>query len=700
MFSEFGAIEIGRQALNAQRRALDITGHNITNANTEGYSKQRVVMGPQEPMTLAMSASSPWKGQVGTGVKIETVESLRDKFIDNMIIDENQNLGYFNELAFTLDQIQNIMNEPEESNLRTALDNFYIALNDLAQEPEGEAARKLVLENGRYLADTFRRNFDQLNTVATNLDTQVKIEVDEINSLAEQIANLNHQIKLFEVTVGDNANDMIDRRSLLIDQLSNKINVQIIYHEDTQVSILVNDGLLVNKDSTTRLVYETNDNNRGFNDVRWEDSAPWSSNTDVASVKVYPGAKSMDHWLRVNQVATNQVLDSVVPLLPALPPPGGTQTPYLPVSGSMGVTSGSVTINGETIYIDADKMNLQDIVDAINVKIKDVNAEMIENGGVYSIRLSTVNTGAAQHIDLGHTSDSSNLFYDAADPLAGLQMLSGYDVSENGVYAVGVETQASQDAMFQLDGIRHTSDTNEVDDVLSNVTIFLHGADPFQNTTQLKIKPVVANGSLMAKMELRDRTLDDLLNKFDSLAYEFATEFNQVHADGFGLNGERINPFFEHRISGVLNNPQKDWARYLEVADVIQLNTDAIAASGGEYKPGGMIPVMASVGNNENAISLIDTKDSIKVTGKTISDFFSSIVGDIGVESLNANTSLTRQELISDQLEKTRLGKMGVSLDEEMTNMMQFQRAFQAAARFISTIDAMIDLLINNLGGR
>ncbi|MCK5687201.1 flagellar hook-associated protein FlgK [bacterium] len=699
MFSEFGAIEIGRQALNAQRRALDVTGHNITNVNTEGYSKQRVVMEPQSPMTLAMTASSPWKGQVGTGVTIATIESLRDNFIDNQIIDENQDLGYYDELSFVLEHIQDIMNEPEDSNLRTALDNFYVSLNDLSQEPEGEAARKLVLENGRYLADTFRRNYDHLSTVADNLDVQIKMEVNEINSIATQIADLNKEIRLFEVTVGDHANDMIDRRSLLIDRLSKKINVQVINHEDSQVSILVNDRLLVSKDSTRRLTYETNDNNRGYNDVRWEDSDPWSSNTDVASVKVYPGAQSMDHWLRVNQIATNQVLESVTPALPAVPPPGGTVTPYLPISGSMGVTSGSITINGETIYIDADKMNLEDVVSAINIQVKDVNAEMVETGGIFSLKLSTPETGVSQHIDLGHISDSSNLLFDAANPLNGFQMITGYDATENGIYGVGVETLASQDAMFQLDGINHTSTINEIEGVLSNVTLFLKGTDPINNTTQLKIKPVVYNGSLMAKMELRDRTLDELISDIDDLAYGFATEFNKVHAEGFGLNGERTTPFFEHRISTELNNASKDWGQYLRVDERIQLDTDAIAASAGEFKPGGLIPELVSVGNNEGAIALIDTKDSVKINGKTISDFFSSMVGDIGVESLNAHTSLERQELVSDQLEKTRMGKMGVSLDEEMTNMMQFQRAFQAAAKFISTIDEMIDILINRLGG-
>jgi flagellar hook-associated protein FlgK len=683
MYSEFGAFEIGRQALNATRRAIDITGHNITNANTEGYSRQKPVMTPTEPMTLAMSSSQPWRGQVGTGARMAYVESMRDKFLDTKIMDENQNMGYWDQMKLTLEHVQDLLNEPGDTNLRTSLDDFYESLQDLAQEPDSEAARQLVVERGRVLTDTFKRTYNQVYQTMTDLNTQIKMDVDEVNTLSAQIADLNKQIKHFEVTTGENANDLIDKRSVLLEKLSKKINISTIYHDDHQVSVLVNDRLLVNKDSTRKLKVEVNDENNGFYDVRWEDSDPWSSNTDAVTVKVMPGAQNMDHKVLVKQVATNQVLQATQ----------GTSEPNKSLQDTLGVTDGSVTINGTQIYIDADSMNMYDLAQVINAKVSDVHAEVVEDSGTYYLKMQTKDTGSSQKITLGHESDTSNLFYDLAGN--GMQLINGYDANGDGIYNVGVETQASQDAVFTVDGVLYQNSTNEIDNVISDVILHLNGV----GSSDLKIKPVVYNGSMMAKMTLRDKLLNDYTDKMDKLAYQLAVGFNKVHADGFGLNGEKNNPFFADYFAGVLNHAEKGWASKLDVLDKIKLSPDAVAASGGEFKAGDKIPSQISQGNNENVLKLIDTRDNIKVDGKTITDYFASLTGNIAVEGENAKHFQTRQEKVNDELEKSRKQVMGVSLDEEMTNLMQYQRTFQAAARYINSLDQMLEVILG-LGGK
>ena len=676
MYSEFGAIELGRQALNAQRRAIDVTGHNITNANTEGYARQKIVMSPQEPMTLAMSAAQPWHGQVGRGVTVEAIESMRDNLIDAKLHSEYQNLSYWETLKMQLEQIENIMNEPGDSNLRSAMEKFFEALHDLSLDPQSESSRNLVIERGEYLTKAFQRSYNHLYQLASDINTTVSMEIDEINSIAEQIAKLNKEIKLFEVTTQDNANDMIDRRNLLVEKLANKLNIEVIHHADHQISIIVGDNLLVAKDKVQKLTYKINGANRGFYDIQWEGADPLSSNTDVATVRVEPGAKNADYGLLVKQVAKTQILRSSQ----------GVSNPYESLESQLGVTDGSVTINGKVIYIKARECSLSDLVRVINESGAGVRARMVEDSGTYYLELETLYTGESQHINLGRSADSSNLFYDTGGN--GLQMLSGYDAQNDGVYQVGVETQASQDAIYELNGVYKKSSINEISDI-KGVTIYINGT----GSAKLKIKPVITNSKLQALLEVRDKTINRLLNKFDTLVYEFATKFNSIHFQGFGLNGEFQNAFFSGA-EGEINHPEKNWASNISLTDIVAESSDAIAAASGEIRDGEVIPQIKSVANNENVLKLIGLQTQPVVNNKTVEDYFASLVSDVGTQAESTETALERQKIIVNDLEKTRQEKIGVSLDEEMTNLIQYQRAFQAAARFISVINEMLDQLL------
>lgn len=267
MSSIFFGLEIGRRGLQAQQRALDVTAHNVANANTPGYTRQEAVMAVADPIPVPSLHMPSGAGQLGTGVEIAAIRRLRDGFIDLQIRNESRSLGYWEARQENLNKIEGIFNEPSESGLQSVFELFWQSLEELSKNPESLAARSLVLERAQTLTETFNHLDSRLQELQQDINATVKIKVDEINSLGRQIADLNQQILKIEV-MGARANDLRDRRDLLVDQLAKIVPVQV--HEDGRGVLTVTIGgcPLVQGAQLNRLgVVE---NASGLYDVVWE----------------------------------------------------------------------------------------------------------------------------------------------------------------------------------------------------------------------------------------------------------------------------------------------------------------------------------------------------------------------------------------------------------------------------------------------
>jgi flagellar hook-associated protein 1 len=226
MRSTFHGLETARRGMFTQQSALYTTGHNIANANTPGYSRQRVNFEQTEPYPAASLNRPQIPGQMGTGVKAGSVQRVREGFLDLQYRGENNKLGYWEARADALKKMEDIINEPSDSGLAKTMDQFWQSLQDLSVNPENEGARSVVRQRGLAVVETFHYLADSLTAIQNDLANQISVTIKEINSIAEQLYKINQQIGEIEPH-GYLPNDLYDERDRLLDELSNLVNIKI-----------------------------------------------------------------------------------------------------------------------------------------------------------------------------------------------------------------------------------------------------------------------------------------------------------------------------------------------------------------------------------------------------------------------------------------------------------------------------------------
>lgn len=227
MTSTFHGLEVAKRALNAQQTALYTTSHNISNANTEGYTRQRVNFDQVSTLTTSRYTEGV-KSEIGSGVQAGSIERIRDKFLDVQYRNENGKLGYYEQRAAALKQMEDLMNEPSEEGLNEVMDQFYGSLEDLSVNPEDSGTRSVVAQRGLALADTFNYINTSLQQVRGDLKNQLDVTTKDINSIISQINDVNDEIKGIEPH-GQVPNDLYDERDRLIDELSSIANISVTY---------------------------------------------------------------------------------------------------------------------------------------------------------------------------------------------------------------------------------------------------------------------------------------------------------------------------------------------------------------------------------------------------------------------------------------------------------------------------------------
>ena len=221
MSGGFSGLNTSLTGLFSASRKLDVINHNVGNANTPGYSRQVAVQEAVRPYPVFDGS-----GMAGKGSYVSSIDRVRNEYMDMRYWSQNQVKGDSSVKEKMLMDIEGILGEPSESGITTVMNEFFNSLHDLNKEPSNASARSAVLQN----AITFTRYF---NSIAGNLDKfqaeinqNVSSTVKEINSLGNQIAKLNKQIFDFEVS-GNIANDLRDKRTYLIDQLSGLVDTDV-----------------------------------------------------------------------------------------------------------------------------------------------------------------------------------------------------------------------------------------------------------------------------------------------------------------------------------------------------------------------------------------------------------------------------------------------------------------------------------------
>lgn len=241
MGSTFMGLETAKRGLTTQQSALYTTGHNISNANTVGYSRQRVNMEATlgYPGTGLNAPKIP--GHLGTGVQAQSVQRIRDQFVDRQYRQESTKLGYWESRSSAVSQMEDILSEPSDFGLNESLDQFWSSLQILSTSPNDASTRKVVVQKGIAVAESFNYINKQLTDIQENLKNEILVSTTDINSILKQIASINEEIQAIEPN-GYMPNDLYDVRDVLLDELSNYFPVEVSYEKSGGNALAIAEG--------------------------------------------------------------------------------------------------------------------------------------------------------------------------------------------------------------------------------------------------------------------------------------------------------------------------------------------------------------------------------------------------------------------------------------------------------------------------
>ncbi len=224
------AFDIGRKTLRSQLAGLNVTGNNIANVNTDGYSRQEVTLKPD--ITIATT-----EGVFGTGVALDGVRRIRDQLVDRQVRTEMQTKGQNEALERVLNQIETTINEPSETGLRILISEFFDNWADLANDPENTTMRFNLREQASVMVDAFHQIDKQLRILSDDIHFELDRAVDRANALIENIANLNNKILTLEGGSKGTANDLRDQRDRDLDELSTMMDIYAFEKENGVVEV-------------------------------------------------------------------------------------------------------------------------------------------------------------------------------------------------------------------------------------------------------------------------------------------------------------------------------------------------------------------------------------------------------------------------------------------------------------------------------
>ncbi|MDF2837337.1 MAG: flagellar hook protein FlgK, partial [Paenibacillus sp.] len=259
MRSTFHSLETSKRALFVQSTALNTLGHNISNASTEGYSRQRVNMSAARPLAFPGMNRPNTPGQLGQGVEYVSINRVRDNYLDLQYRRENQQLGMWDVHDQAIKAIEKIVNEPSDSGLSKVMDKFWNSLEVLNRDPALLSARIDLIGSATNLAETLKHMSKSLDTLEADAASNIDAKLVQANSLIESIAQANGIIRKIE-QVGDNANDYRDQRDVMMDQLSRLVDVQFSEDANGMINVLSGGVQVVAGETATALTNANVDN--------------------------------------------------------------------------------------------------------------------------------------------------------------------------------------------------------------------------------------------------------------------------------------------------------------------------------------------------------------------------------------------------------------------------------------------------------
>ncbi|MBN2351863.1 MAG: flagellar hook-associated protein FlgK [Spirochaetales bacterium] len=271
MLSTFTGIELGKRGLLAHTQGFITVGHNLDNAGVEGYSRQRVIMTASDPIYQPGLNREMTKGHIGQGVEVERVERIRNLLLEDEIISKTGHGGYWDSSSNYLQMVAEAYNEPTEHSVRTRMDQFWEAWQELSTHPSETAARRVVLERGTSLVGSLNNTYKKLRGIGDMIDGDVTATVDQVNATIRLIASLSEQIEKAKA-LGDNPNDLYDKRDNLVEELGTLIDISVVRTDPDEFIVYTNSRMVVQGRVFQELDIRRTPENEGYAQVVWKDT--------------------------------------------------------------------------------------------------------------------------------------------------------------------------------------------------------------------------------------------------------------------------------------------------------------------------------------------------------------------------------------------------------------------------------------------
>lgn len=694
--STFHGLEVARRGMMTQQAALYTTGHNIANANTPGYTRQRVNFEQTEPYPPASRNRPQIPGQMGTGVQAGDIQRIRDSFVDMQFRGENSKTGYWQAKSEMLTQMEDIMNEPSDTGLAKTMDEFWNALQDLAVQPQNDGARRVVRQRGIALADTFNYMHDSLKAVQKDYRNEIDISQKRINSLLRQINQLNKQIGSIEPH-GYLPNDLYDERDRLVDELSSYVNIKVdvkksggnasenaeglynIYLTNSQGDILKDSSgsnikLIDAVDNATGTYNHTAYGiNVRFVDRTLEDS-PVKDITFLKLAEQKEGFVVKDAGGNETIIEENSVAaDDANNLNP-------TNIKHTLDSFSAFNTSGQLRgyIEGYGYLEGSVEKGL----------FNEMLANLDEMAFTFAKQFNLVHQSGWSLNEISTQIESNYDFFSGVSSVKGAA--GNISVDSRIIEDVGNIAASAEGNVVSGSFKRDTVDNATVGEpVFSGVYDSTNGTasdnsdDLNANASKFKIELIydeVDAGSSEGTWSYKVTSYDENNNVLDDPALK------SVLTGNLPANG--IIKLYGIEIDTTLVAPKDD--------DSGQQTWNFTFSTKGVKSTD-----EAFVGNGSNALALANVKDEMLNYGGSLTNvhtFYQGMIGSLGDQASEAVRMENTATTLKDSVEQRRMSISNVSLDEEMTNMIKFQHAYNAAARQITLIDEMLDKIINGMG--
>lgn len=271
MANSFAGIEIGKRSLMAHSTQIQTAGHNISNADTEGYSRQRVIVKSFEPIYRPDLERAMVPGQMGQGCDVESINRIKDELLESRIVEQKNVESYWETRDKYYSMIESVYNEPNDVSVRTNMDKFWQGWQELSTYPESDAARLAVVVRGQTLTNSIQQQYKSLRGIGDQINGDIEAVVKQVNDLSRQIASVNGEI-VRSKGLGDNPNDLMDRRDLLVEKLSSLINVTVT-QKDPDEFMVHTDGQIIVQGSLARQIETVGQlDNNGYGKLMWSDT--------------------------------------------------------------------------------------------------------------------------------------------------------------------------------------------------------------------------------------------------------------------------------------------------------------------------------------------------------------------------------------------------------------------------------------------